>query len=372
LDLKAHHDPIRKQVDAAIAEVIDANAFAGGPFVTKFEKEFAAYCGASHCIGVGNGTDALWLVLLALGIGPGDEVITSPSTFMATAEAISYTGATPKFVDIDEQTYTLDPALLEKAITTRTKAVIPVHLFGQCADMDPILDIAGAHGIPVIEDACQAHGAVYQGRKAGTLGVAAAFSYYPGKNLGAFGEAGGITTNDGTLAQKIQVFRDHGQSKKYYHSHIGWNARMDGIQGAVLSVKLKGLDVANTRRRSHALLYDQLLGELDEVITPFEAPHNRHVYHVYALRLQMRNQIMQALADKGVSCGIHYPVPVHLQEAYRCLGHRAGSFPVAERCAEEFLSLPMYPELTAEQIHLVATELKSSVSGQWPKAGLTK
>src|SRR5581483_9569019 len=360
LDLKAHHDPIREQVDAAIAEVIDANAFAGGPFVAKFEKEFAAYCGASHSIGVGNGTDALWLILLALGVGPGDEVITSPSTFMATAEAISYTGATPKFVDIDEQTYTLDPALLEKAITARTKAIMPVHLFGQCADMDPILDIAGAHGVPVIEDACQAHGAVYKGKKAGTLGVAAAFSYYPGKNLGAFGEAGGITTNDAALAQKIQLFRDHGQAKKYYHSHIGWNARMDGIQGAVLSVKLKGLDVANTRRRSHALLYEQLLGELEEIITPFEAPHNRHVYHVYAVRVEMRNQVMQALADKGIGCGIHYPVPVHLQEAYRCLGHRPGSFPVAERCADEFLSLPMYPELTPEQVHLVVKELKLS------------
>ncbi len=353
LDLKAHHDPIREQVDAAIAEVIDANAFAGGPFVAKFEKEFAAYCGAAHSIGVGNGTDALWLILLGLGVGPGDEVITSPSTFMATAEAISYAGATPKFVDIDEQTYTLDPALLEKAITARTKAIMPVHLFGQCADMDPILDIAGAHGIPVVEDACQAHGA-----------VAAAFSYYPGKNLGAFGEAGGITTNDPGLAQKIQVFRDHGQAKKYYHSQIGWNARMDGIQGAVLSVKLKGLEVANTRRRSHALLYDQLLGELEEVITPFEAPHNRHVYHVYAVRVQMRNQVMQALTDKGIGCGIHYPVPVHLQEAYRCLGHRPGSFPVAERCADEFLSLPMYPELTPEQVHLVVKELKLSLSSR--------
>ncbi len=241
LDLKAHHDPLRKQLDAAIAEVIDLNAFAGGPFVAKFEKEFATYCGASQCVGVGNGTDALWLALLALGVGRGDEVITVPATFMATTEAISYTGATPKFVDIDEQTYTMDPALLEKAITPRTKAIIPVHLFGQTADMDPILDIARKHGIPVIEDACQAHGALYKGKRAGTLGVAAAFSYYPGKNLGAFGEAGGTTTNDAELAQKMRVLRDHGQAKKYYHSQIGWNARMDGIQGAVLSVKLKNL-----------------------------------------------------------------------------------------------------------------------------------
>jgi dTDP-4-amino-4,6-dideoxygalactose transaminase len=367
LDLKAHHDPIRKEVDAAIAQVIDANAFAGGPFVAKFEKEFAAYCGASHCIGVGNGTDALWLPLLALGVGPGDEVITVPSTFMATAEAISYTGARPNFVDIDEQTYTMDPSLLEKAITPRTKAIIPVHLFGQAADMEPILDIAGAHGIPVIEDACQAHGALYKGKKVGTFGVAAAFSYYPGKNLGAFGEAGGITTNDAALAQKMQVFRDHGQAKKYYHSHVGWNARMDGIQGAVLSVKLKHLDVANARRRSHALLYDQLLGGLEQVITPFEAPHNQHVYHVYAVRVQDRNQVLQAMADKGISCGIHYPVPVHLQEAYRFLGYRAGSFPVAERCAEEFLSLPMFPELTPEQVHTVVDELTLCLSGHKPR-----
>lgn len=361
LDLKAHHDPIRAEIDAAIAEVIDANAFAGGPFVAKFEKEFATYCGASESVGVANGTDAIWLILLALGIGPGDEVITSPSTFMATAEAISYTGARPKFVDIDEQTYTLDPALLEKAITPRTKAIIPVHLFGQCADMDPINDIAGAHGIPVVEDACQAHGATYKGRKAGTLGLAAAFSFYPGKNLGAFGEAGGITTNSSELARKIQVFRDHGQVKKYHHSEIGWNARMDGIQGAVLSVKLKGLNVANTRRRSHALLYDQLLAEVEEVVTPFEAPHNSHVYHVYAVRVEDRNQVLQSLSDRGIGCGIHYPVPVHLQEAYRSLGHRPGSFPVAEKCADEFLSLPMYPELSGEQVRCVAGELKSCV-----------
>ncbi|HWD19959.1 MAG TPA: DegT/DnrJ/EryC1/StrS family aminotransferase, partial [Verrucomicrobiae bacterium] len=249
--------------------------------------------------------------------------------------------------------------------------VMPVHLFGQTADMDPILDIAHAHGLPVIEDACQAHGASYKGKKAGTLGLAGAFSYYPGKNLGAFGEAGGTTTNDAALAQKMAVFRDHGQAKKYYHSHIGWNARMDGIQGAVLSVKLKGLEVANTRRRSHALLYDQLLGSLEEVITPFEAPHNHHVYHVYAVRVKNRNQILQALTDRGIGCGIHYPVPVHLQDAYRFLGLREGSFPVAERCAEEFLSLPMFPELTSEQIHTVVTELKSCLSGK-PRPAVAK
>ncbi len=366
LDLTAHHQPIREQLDAAIRDVIDANAFAGGPFVAAFERDFAQYCGSDHAIGVGNGTDALWLSLLALEVGPGDEVITVPSTFMATAEAISYCGARPKFVDIDEQTYTMDPGLLERAITPRTKAIIPVHLFGQCADMDPILEIAGRHRIPVVEDACQAHGALYKGRKAGSMGTTGCFSFYPGKNLGALGEAGGVITDDQELAARIQVLRDHGQHKKYYHSKVGWNARMDGIQGAVLSVKLKQLEVSNVRRHSHALLYDQLLGGAEEIITPFEAPHNRHIYHIYAVRVRERNQVLQAMANQGISCAIHYPIPVHLQEAYRSLGYGEGSFPVAERCAEEFLSLPMFPELSKEQIHAVAEELKSCLSARKP------
>jgi dTDP-4-amino-4,6-dideoxygalactose transaminase len=372
LDLSAHHQPIREQLDAAIRDVIDANAFAGGPFVASFERDFAHYCGTNHAIGVGNGTDALWLTLLALEVGPGDEVITVPSTFLATAEAISYCGARPKFVDVDEQTYTMDPALLEKAITPKTKAILPVHLFGQCADMDPILEIGRRHGIPVVEDACQAHGALYKNRRAGSLGVAGCFSFYPGKNLGALGEAGGITTNDKELAAKIQVLRDHGQHKKYYHSKIGWNARMDGIQGAVLSVKLKQLEVSNVRRHSHALVYDQLLGGVEEIITPSEAPYNRHVYHVYAVRLNDRDQILQAMANQGISCAIHYPIPVHLQEAYRFLGCDHGSFPVAERCANEFLSLPMFPELSHEQIHAVASELKSCLSARKPQTTCVK
>ena len=372
LDLKAHHAPIREQLDAAIRDVIDAGAFAGGPFVAKFEKEFAAYCGASHAVGVGNGTDALWFALLALGVGPGDEVITVPSTFMATAEAISYCGARPVFVDIDESIYNMDPALVEKAITPRTKAIIPVHLFGQCADMDPILAIGGRHGIPVVEDACQAHGATYKGRRAGTMGAAGCFSFYPGKNLGALGEAGATITSDPALAAKMQVLRDHGQARKYYHSHIGWNGRMDGIQGAVLSVKLKQLEVANVRRRAHALLYDQLLGGMEEVITPVQAPFNQSVYHIYAVRVKDRDQVLQSLAEKGISCGIHYPVPVHLQEAYRFLGQGKGSFPVAERCAEEFLSLPMYPELAREQVQAVADELRLCVSAAKPQAAFAK
>ena len=372
LDLKAHHQPIREQLDAAIGEVIDAGAFAGGPFVAQFEKEFAAYCGAAHAIGVGNGTDALWFALLALGVGPGDEVITVPSTFMATVEAISVCGARPVFVDIEEATYNLDPGGLERAITPRTKAIIPVHLFGQCADMDPILEIAARHRLPVIEDACQAHGATYKGRKAGTMGVAGCFSFYPGKNLGALGEAGAIVTRHAELAEKAQVLRDHGQARKYHHSHIGWNGRMDGIQAAVLSVKLKQLDVCNLRRRSHALLYDQLLGGTREVILPAQGCSNQSVYHIYAVRVKDRDQVLQSMAEKGISCAIHYPIPVHLQEAYRFLGRGRGSFPVAERCAGEFLSLPMFPELTREQIHTVADELKLCLSAAKPQAACAR
>ncbi len=260
LDLKAHHQPIRNELNQAIGEVIETGAFAGGPFVAAFERDFAAYCGTRFAVGLGNGTDALWLSLLALGVGPGDEVITVPSTFMATAEAISFCGARPVFVDIDERTYTMDPGLLERAITPRTRAIIPVHLFGQMADMDPILEIARRHGLPVVEDACQAHGALYKGRKAGSLGVAGCFSFYPGKNLGALGEAGAVVTNDSELEGRIKVLRDHGQARKYHHSRIGWNARMDGIQGAVLRVKLKRLETANSRRRANARIYEELLG----------------------------------------------------------------------------------------------------------------
>ena len=361
LDLKAHHEPMREELLAAIREVIDSSAFAGGPFVAKFEQDFAACCGASYAIGVGNGTDALWLSLLALGIGAGDEVITAPMTFMATAEAISFCGAKPVFVDIDERTYTLDPNLLERAITRRTKAIIPVHLFGQAADMDPILEIARRHGLPVIEDACQAHGAEYKGRRAGSLGICGCFSFYPGKNLGALGEAGAVVTNSEELTNKIRMLRDHGQAKKYHHVLIGWNARMDGIQGAVLRVKLRYLSKANDARRAHALSYNQQLADFEDLITPVEAGYARHVYHVYTVRCRTRDRILQAMAGRGIACGIHYPVPVHLQEAYRFLGYTKGSFPVAEQCAEEFLSLPMFPELSADQIQAVSSGVKAEL-----------
>ena len=262
---------IREEIAAAIQQVLDKTAFAGGPFVAQFEKEFAAFCGTQYAIGVGNGTDALWLALLALGVGPGDEVITVPNTFIATAEAISYCGAKPVFVDVDPETYNMDPAKLEAAITPKTKAIIPVHLFGQTADMDPILAIARKRKLFVIEDACQAHGAEYKGKKAGSIGDAGCFSFYPGKNLGAYGEAGAVVTNDEELAKKIRMLRDHGQAKKYYHCVIGWNARMDGIQGAVLSVKLKHLPAWNEGRRRNAALYGELLKGVKGVTTPTEA-----------------------------------------------------------------------------------------------------
>jgi dTDP-4-amino-4,6-dideoxygalactose transaminase len=359
LDLKAHHEPIRDEIRQAIERVIDANAFAGGPFVEAFEKDWAAFCGTRHAIGVGNGTDALWLTLLALGVGPGDEVITVPSTFMATAEAVSFCGARPVFVDIEPVTYTMDPARLERAITPRTRAIIPVHLFGQVADMDPILEVARRHGIPVVEDAAQAHGATYKGRRAGTFGIAGCFSFYPGKNLGAFGEAGAVVTNDAELADRIRCLRDHGQVRKYHHDHIGWNARMDGIQGAVLQVKLRRLAAANEARRNHARQYARFLADVEQVVLPVEAPGRTHVYHVYAVRVPDRDEVLQRMGWRGIACGIHYPIPVHLQKAYQHLGYDEGSFPVAEQCAREFLSLPMYPELRPEQVELVATELRA-------------
>jgi len=357
LDLQAQYTSIRDEIGTALQQVLDKTAFAGGPFVERFEKEFASFCQCDFAIGVGSGTEALRMALQGMGIGEGDEVITTPNTFIATAEAISFSGATPVFVDIDERTYNMNPDLLEDAITPRTKAVIPVHLFGQMADMDRIMQIARTHGLFVIEDACQAHGAEYKQRRAGSIGDAGCFSFYPGKNLGAYGEAGAIVTSNAKLAEKMRMFRDHGQAKKYYHSVIGWNARMDGLQGAVLSVKLKHLLAWNKARRKNAQLYDGLLTDIDNVIAPAEADCARHIYHVYAIRTQNRDAIISTLAEKDISCGIHYPVPIHLQEAYRFLGHKEGSFPIAERCTEQLLSLPMFPELSQEQVERVCHEL---------------
>ena len=358
LDLNAHHAPHFEEFETAIRSVIASGAFAGGPFVAEFEKDFAAYCGTSHAIGMGHGTEALWLSLLACGVGQGDEVITSPGTFMATAEAISYCGARPVFVDVDETTYNIDPAQLEMALTEKTRAIMPVHLFGQMADMDPILAFAKKHELHVIEDACQAHGATYKGRRAGSMGDAGCFSFYPGKNLGAFGEAGAVVTNSEELTRNLQMLRDHGQSRKYQHAKIGWNARMDGIQGAVLKIKLRHLEAANARRREHAACYRELLSGVEEIVLPVEAWYSHHVYHIFAIRVANRDGLMKHFTDAGIGCGINYPTPVHLQEAYRDLGHREGDFPIAEKSANEFVSLPMYPELTKSQIKEVARQIK--------------
>jgi dTDP-4-amino-4,6-dideoxygalactose transaminase len=358
LDLKAQYATIKDEIAVALQQVLDNTAFAGGPFVAAFEKDFAAYCGTKHAVGVGNGTDALWMALLALGVGPDDEVITVPDTFIATAEAISYCGAKPVFCDVEEKTYNLDPAKLEAAITPKTKGVIPVHLFGQMADMDPIMEIARKRNLFVIEDASQAHGAEYKGKKAGSIGVAGCFSFYPGKNLGAYGEAGAVVTSDDALAEKMKMLRDHGSAKKYYHTYVGFNCRMDGFQGAVLSVKLKYIDRWNEARRQHARHYTQLLSGNGSMIGPSEADYGKHVYHVYAIRVKDRDGLIAKLGEKEIGTNIHYPVPVHLQQAYSSMGLREGSFPVAERCAVEFVSLPMYPELAADQVAFVAGEVK--------------
>lgn len=358
LNLKAQFETIAQEVEQSIKEVLSSCAYSGGPYVEKFENEFAAFCDCRFAIGVGSGTDALWLALVALGVRAGDEVITVPNSFIATAEAISWCGAKPVFVDVLEESLNMDPALLRQAITPRTRAIIPVHLFGQTADMDAIVEIAREHGIPVLEDACQAHGAQYKGRSAGSLGDAGCFSFYPGKNLGAYGEAGGVVTNDEQLAKKLRMLRDHGQSHKYHHEMVGVNARMDGIQGAVLSAKLRYLPAWNTVRRVHASYYKKLLSDLPAVGVPQEMAYARHVYHVYAVRTRERDLLKEALLQSGIECGVHYPVPIHLQAAYAPQAKGVGAFPVAERSATELLSLPMFPELREEQVSYVCNQIR--------------
>ena len=342
----------------AFRQVAVSSAYAGGQYVSRFETEFAAYCQTRHALGVGSGTDALWLTLTALGVGHGDEVITVPNSYRATAEAITLCGARPVFVDIDSRTYTMNPVELEARISLRTQAIIPVHVLGQMAEMDKILSVARRHGTPVLEDACQAHGADYRGRKAGSLGVAGCFSFYPGKNLSAFGEAGAVVTDDSEVRAKVQALRDHGQAARPLHSTIGWNARMDGIQAAVLSVKLRRLSALNAARRVKAQHYDALLADEPLVIRPFVRPECAPVYHIYAVRVPNRDSVMERMAARGIRCGIHYPVPTHLQKEYAFLGLKPGAFPMAERCAREFLSLPMYPEIQVDQIEFVVQTLK--------------
>lgn len=358
LDLKAQYESIKDEISVAIQQVIEKTAFAGGPFVEQFENEFASFCQTKYAVGVNSGTSALWLALLGLGVGQGDEVITVPNTFIATAEAISYCGAKPVFVDIDEQTYNMNPELLEQAITPKTKAIIPVHIFGQMADMDPILEIAKRHRLFVVEDACQAHGATYKGKSAGSMGDAGCFSFYPGKNLGAYGEGGAVTTNNSELAARIKMLRDHGQSKKYQHDLIGWNARLEGIQAAILSVKLKHLSEWNERRRNHARTYSEALSNVNGVIPPKEAAYGKHVYHVYATQIKSRDQFLKYLFERGIGYGIHYPIPIHITRAYQFLGLERGIFPIAERCCEELVSLPMYAEITNEQIEYVINKIR--------------
>jgi dTDP-4-amino-4,6-dideoxygalactose transaminase len=362
LDLKVQYESIRGEIANAIQQVLDKTAFAGGPFVAQFESDFASFCDTRYAAGVGSGTDALWMALLGLGVGPGDEVITVPDTFIATVEAISYCGAKPVLVDVDPVTYNMDPSKIEAALTGKTRAIIPVHLFGQTADMDPILEIARKRGIFVIEDASQAHGAEYKGRKAGSIGDAGCFSFYPGKNLGAYGEAGAVVTNNPELDKKIRMLRDHGQAKKYHHAMIGWNARMDGFQGAILSVKLRHLPAWNEGRRRNARIYDDLLKDKAGVTPPKEVSYGKHVYHIYAIRVPDRDRLIADLAANDIHCGIHYPIPIHLLDAYKSLNQGKGSFPVAERSAAEFVSLPMFPELTPEQIRFVVASLDRLVA----------
>lgn len=378
LDLKLQtagcEDEIRASMDSVLA---DCN-FVLGSQVAEFEEAFAAYCDCKHSMGVASGFDALKLILRAMEIGPGDEVITVSHTFIATALAISSVGATPVLVEVDEDTYTMDPQKVEAAITERTKAIMPVHLYGQTADMEPILRIAGKHGLKVIEDACQAHGARCDGRRAGSIGDAAAFSFYPGKNLGAFGDGGAVTTNDSLLAERIRTLRNYGSSKKYVHDELGENSRLDTLQAAVLGVKLSRLDAGNTARRAAAALYTKQLEGVGAITTPAIRPGSEHVFHLYVIQADRRDELQQHLMEQGVDCLIHYPVPVHLQKAYCCHSLRSlprisgaslaplesnawkkGDFPLTERLAGRILSLPIFPGITEQQIDHVCETIRS-------------
>ena len=360
VDLKQQYRSIKNEIDEAVLGVLESSQFVLGSEVAAFEKEFAKYCGVQHGIGVNSGTSALHLALLAAGVGPGDEVITVPFTFVATVAAILYAGATPVYVDIDPISYTMNPSRLERAITSKTKAILPVHLYGQPADMDPILEIARRHRRVVIEDAAQAHGARYKGRPVGSLGDLACFSFYPGKNLGAYGEGGIVVTNNPEYATTIRSLRSWGESKRYYHDLRGFNYRMEGIQGAILRVKLRHLEAWTEARRRNADLYTARLKDI-AVGIPEEMPYSRHVRHVYAIRVADRDALAQNLAAAGVQTGIHYPIPVHLQKAYQDLRYGRGDFPISETVASEVLSLPLFPELTESQIDEVCRTLQDLV-----------
>ncbi|MEP6768054.1 MAG: DegT/DnrJ/EryC1/StrS family aminotransferase [Acidobacteriota bacterium] len=359
-DLKAQYGELRDEIVAALDLVCRNASFILGPEVAAFETEFAAYCETKHCVALNSGTSALHLALLAAGVGPDDEVITTPYTFIASAEAISYVGARPVFVDIDPATANIDPRQIGRAITNRTKAIVPVHLYGRPADLDAILKIAADRNIAVIEDACQAHGARFRGKRIGGFGLAAAFSFYPGKNLGAYGEAGALTTNDDRVAELARTLRDHGQTRRYYHDHIGFNYRMDGFQGAVLRVKLRHVDKWTARRIEIASLYRKALAETRAVLLE-DGPQAESVYHLFVVCVENRDAVRAALEARGVQTAIHYPVPVHLQKAYEWLGQKAGTFPRTEWVADRAISMPLFPEMSTEQAEFAAVALAEIV-----------
>ena len=361
--MKAQYQSIKPEIDASIARVLDSCQFVLGSEVAGFEQEFATYCGTTECIALNSGTSALHLALLAAGVGPGDEVITVPFTFVASVAAVCYTGARPVLVDIDPRSFTMDPAAIEAAITPRTKAILPVHLYGQSADMDPIMEIARRHGLVVIEDAAQAHGAKYKGRPVGSIGDMACFSFYPGKNLGAYGEGGAVTTNNAEHARTVRMLRDWGQDRKYHHVLRGYNYRMEGFQGAILRVKLRYLEQWTEARRAVVAQYNQHLADAG-IERPTEMPWARHVYHVYTLRTDDRDSLQAALQSEGIQTGIHYPVPVHLQPAYADLGYGRGAFPRSEEAAAQVLSLPLYPELSSAAVAEVAGVVKKAVANR--------
>ncbi len=361
LNLGLH--PIFNRVDGWFTDIIQNTAFAGGKHVDAFEQEFAKYCGTNYAIGVSNGTDALRFALIAMGIGDGDEIITVPNTFIATTEIMSQLGAKPVFVDVLEGTYNLNPDLIEDKITGNTKAIVPVHLYGQVAEMDRIMEIADKHGLLVLEDSCQAHGAVYKGKRAGSFGNAAAFSMYPGKNLGAYGEAGCIVTNDKDIDDVVRCLREHGQSKKYYHRMEGYNGRMDNLQAAALRGKLPFLDGWNQKRRERAKQYLEHLNGIPELVLPEVSDFSAHVFHVFVILVPDSAALSAYLREKDIYTAFHYPVPLHLQDAYRGSEVAEGHFPVSEKCAKSLISLPMYPELTKQEVDKVCQEIRQFYSG---------
>ncbi len=357
VDLQSQYKTLKDELDPAVLAVMQRGDFVLGGAVTEFERVFAEYCGAKYCVGVDSGYSALELIVRAYGIGPGDEVITAANTFIATTLAISNTGATPVLVDIDPETYNIDPAKIAAAITPRTKAIMPVHLYGQPVDMDPILAIARKHGLRVFEDAAQGAGARYKGRRVGSLADAAGFSFYPGKNLGAYGDGGAVVTNDAAIAEKVRLLRNIGQKVKYYHEVKGFNHRLDTMQAAVLLVKLPHLDGWNAERRRAAATYADLLADLP-LITPATAGYAEHIFHLYVVRVQNREAIMEYLKERGIASGLHYPIPIHLQPAYSELGYKQGDFPITEAYAETILSLPIFPELDDDKVAYVVDALR--------------